>query len=100
MDMPHYHPDAALVMLVLCGLQMTKANVGSLLVFDASKLHLNSSDVTPSGDAVEGIVTERGTACCNSCETHMTRQEIRLISLATHVSHDGHALKPGALQII
>jgi hypothetical protein len=42
-------------------LQMTKANAGSLLVFDASKLDLDSaSDVTPSGDAVEGIVTERG----------------------------------------
>ena len=40
---------------------MTKANVGSLLVFDASKLDLSSStDVKPSGDAVEGIVTERG----------------------------------------
>jgi len=42
-------------------LQMTRANAGSLLVFDASKLDLDSaSGVTPSGDAVEGIVTERG----------------------------------------
>jgi CBS domain-containing protein len=40
--------------------KMTKANAGSLLVFDASKLDLDSaSGVTPSGDAVEGIVTER-----------------------------------------
>ena len=40
---------------------MTKANAGSLLVFDASKLDLGSaSEVTPPGDAVEGIVTERG----------------------------------------
>ena len=44
---------------------MTKANVGSLLVFDASKLDLSSStDVKPSGDAVEGIVTERGQGVC------------------------------------
>lgn len=40
---------------------MTKANAGSLLVFDASKIDVSSAtDVTPSGDAVEGIVTERG----------------------------------------
>lgn len=40
---------------------MTRANAGSLLVFDASKIDLSSAtDVTPSGDAVEGIVTERG----------------------------------------
>lgn len=40
--------------------KMTRANAGSLLVFDASKIDLSSAtDVTPSGDAVEGIVTER-----------------------------------------
>lgn len=47
---------------------MTKANAGSLLVFDASKIDLSSAtDVTPSGDAVEGIVTERGDSSSQNC---------------------------------
>ena len=43
-------------------MQMTKANAGSLLVFDASKLQLEgeANAGQPQGDAVEGIVTERG----------------------------------------
>ena len=55
------YPKQVAVALTLCNLQMTRANAGSLLVFDASKIDLSSAtDVTPSGDAVEGIVTERG----------------------------------------
>lgn len=38
--------------------QMTKGNVGSLLVFDASKMGVNGK---PSEEAVVGIITERGT---------------------------------------
>ena len=46
-----------------CLSQMTKGNVGSLLVFDPSKLSLQSGDQlkSASSDAVAGIVTERGT---------------------------------------
>lgn len=36
---------------------MTKGNVGSLLVFDASKMGANGK---PSEEAVVGIITERG----------------------------------------
>ena len=41
---------------------MTKGNVGSLLVFDPSKLSVQSGDQlkSASSDAVAGIVTERG----------------------------------------
>lgn len=43
---------------------MTKANVGSLLVFDPSKLRLESGESSDlrsaSSEAVVGIVTERG----------------------------------------
>lgn len=46
---------------------MTHANVGSLLVFDPSKLHLvcTSKDrcTNTSKDAVVGIITERGEPC-------------------------------------
>jgi len=46
------------------GLQMTKGNVGSLLVFDPSKLRLESGESSDlrsaSSEAVVGIVTERG----------------------------------------
>lgn len=38
-------------------LQMTKGSVGSLLVFDASKI---GTDGKPSEEAVVGIITERG----------------------------------------
>lgn len=44
--------------------QMAKARVGSLLVFDVAKLSIPSSSQEPLGetdeDAVAGIVTERG----------------------------------------
>lgn len=45
-------------------LQMAKNNIGSLLVFDESKLN-TSGDAPPitSVDACVGIVTERGKAC-------------------------------------
>lgn len=39
---------------------MTKGNVGSLLVFDASKMGANGK---ASEEAVVGIITERGTCC-------------------------------------
>jgi hypothetical protein len=44
---------------------MTHANVGSLLVFDPSKMHLvrdkNTHQITnASTDAVVGLITERG----------------------------------------
>ena len=43
---------------------MTKGNVGSLLVFDPSKLRLESGEShdlkAASSEAVVGIVTERG----------------------------------------
>ena len=39
-------------------LQMTKGNVGSLLVFDPAKVHKGSSQ--PTEDSVCGIITERG----------------------------------------
>ena len=46
---------------------MTKGNVGSLLVFDPSKVDLApteaSSMKSAHEDAVVGIVTERGTLC-------------------------------------
>ena len=52
---------------------MTKANAGSLLVFDASKIDLSSAtDVTPSGDAVEGIVTERGQSMLSKRFIHLS----------------------------
>lgn len=43
--------------------QMTKGNVGSLLVFDPSKLQIEGGDEnlkSASSEAVVGIVTERG----------------------------------------
>ena len=41
--------------------QMTKANVGSLLVFDPEKLKLTDGPIKDAeGDAVRGIITERG----------------------------------------
>ncbi len=40
---------------------MTKGNVGSLLVFDPSKVDLTAAEMTKaSGDAVVGLITERG----------------------------------------
>lgn len=49
---------------------MTHANVGSLLVFDPSKLHLvcTSKDrcTNTSKDAVVGIITERGEPSCHT----------------------------------
>ena len=39
---------------------MTKGNVGSLLVFDPSKVDLSSEMTKASGDAVVGLITERG----------------------------------------
>ena len=49
------------VCCVAC-LQMAKGNVGSLLVFDPAKIDFASNDKVKSaaGDAVVGIVTERG----------------------------------------
>ena len=41
-------------------LQMTKGNVGSLLVFDPAKITLDQPMKEAAGDAVVGIVTERG----------------------------------------
>ena len=43
-------------------LQMAKGNVGSLLVFDPAKIDFGSDEKVKSaaGDAVVGIVTERG----------------------------------------
>ena len=41
-------------------MQMTKGNVGSLLVFDPSKIQIDQPIKEASGDAVVGIVTERG----------------------------------------
>lgn len=43
--------------------KMTHANVGSLLVFDPSKVDLTESN-TSSSDAVVGIFTERGAKVC------------------------------------
>ena len=45
---------------VLLRLQMTKGNVGSLLVFDPSKITIDQPVKEASGEAVVGIVTERG----------------------------------------
>lgn len=52
-------------------MQMAKGNVGSLLVFDPSKIDIASEQQVKSaaGDAVVGIVTERGlinkpSPCC------------------------------------
>ena len=46
------------------GAQMTRGNVGSLLVFDPSKINLSPAEATSmkaaQEDAVVGIVTERG----------------------------------------
>ena len=39
---------------------MTKGNVGSLLVFDPSKITMDEPVKEASGEAVVGIVTERG----------------------------------------
>jgi hypothetical protein len=39
---------------------MTKGNVGSLLVFDPEKITIDEPVKEASGDAVVGIVTERG----------------------------------------
>ncbi len=39
---------------------MTKGNVGSLLVFDPEKITIDQPIKEASGDAVVGIVTERG----------------------------------------
>ena len=39
---------------------MTKGNVGSLLVFDPSKVDLTAEMTKASGDAVVGLITERG----------------------------------------
>jgi hypothetical protein len=52
--------------------QMTKGNVGSLLVFDPSKLALegNAKDSrlhSASSEAVVGLVTERGMGYANLC---------------------------------
>ena len=54
----------------LCAAQMTKAHVGSLLVFDPSKMELTPDGEKPDmemtkREAVVGIVTERG--ACLSC---------------------------------
>ena len=52
---------------------MTRANVGSLLVFDPEKLDLTPPQADKlkeaSGDAVVGIITERGAgaALCDLC---------------------------------
>ena len=45
---------------MLLRLQMTKGNVGSLLVFDPSKITIDQPVKEASGEAVVGIVTERG----------------------------------------
>ena len=60
------HPRAAAS--GLCAAQMTKAHVGSLLVFDPSKMEL-TPDEKPDmektkREAVVGIVTERGALSC------------------------------------
>ena len=46
-------------------LQMAKGNVGSLLVFDPEKIDFANDEQVKSaaGDAVVGIVTERGQHC-------------------------------------
>ena len=53
----------------ICALQMTKGNVGSLLVFDPSKVDLAAEMTKASGDAVVGLITERGTlfSCVINC---------------------------------
>ena len=40
--------------------QMTRGNVGSLLVFDPAKITIDQPMKEAAGDAVVGIVTERG----------------------------------------
>ena len=49
--------------------QMTRANVGSLLVFDPEKMHVEPSEAdklkSAAQDAVVGIVTERGAVWCS-----------------------------------
>lgn len=52
-----------LIQCMSCGqLQMARGNVGSLLVFDPSKIDFATDDKVKSaaGDAVVGIITERG----------------------------------------
>ena len=46
---------------------MTKGNVGSLLVFDPSKLDLSKGTALhgASGEAVVGLITERGAPLCS-----------------------------------
>ncbi len=53
---------------------MAKGNVGSLLVFDPAKIDFASDDKVKSaaGDAVVGIVTERG--LMPSCHRTMLAQ--------------------------
>ena len=48
--------------------QMTKGNVGSLLVFDPSKVDLSSDMSKASGDAVVGLITERGMRRCHAAD--------------------------------
>lgn len=54
---------------------MAKGNVGSLLVFDPEKIDFASDDKVTSaaGDAVVGIVTERGQRCMPGFSTAMNK---------------------------
>lgn len=56
-------------------LQMAKGNVGSLLVFDPEKIDFASDDKVTSaaGDAVVGIVTERGQCCMPGFSTAINK---------------------------
>jgi hypothetical protein len=53
----HAHSMNAAAVLPACGAQMTKNNVGSLLVFDGNQV---TCDSPSSASACVGIITERG----------------------------------------
>lgn len=74
-SLPYQNHVMVLTLVLILNLQMAKGNVGSLLVFDPEKIDFASDDKVTSaaGDAVVGIVTERGQRCMPGFSTAMNK---------------------------
>jgi len=55
-------------------MKMAKANVGSLLVFDVSKISTKDNNITASADAISGIITERDYLTKVACEGRASKE--------------------------
>ena len=77
--------------------QMTKGNVGSLLVFDPSKITIDQPIKEASGEAVVGIVTERGMPTSHTCHS-LPVTMFRVNAPSANIVHGVSLLHPRCAQ--